>query len=732
MATTASAPPAPNGFLFQSNLHDNSLLEEFTSRPISFGEPMPKNSWSFDVGTKEVIVGPRSPSPSSGSGSGIKAKKRSLTINGEGVVAGDSEAEEDDEEDEDQEGLTEQIRKKSKKTRQQSNGHDDGLGDSSSSTIPATSGQSPQKQKHKQQIDSTPKASTSSTPTAAQGLYPVEVDLRWPEAVAHAKRAAGLYNPSMACYANATLQVLLHTPPVLRIALAHDRDHCGQRINKSFCMLCLLNDLATNDHWAGRKAYSPSEVHRSLGKLKKGFSKNRQEDTHEFFRFVTDALQATALYGKPKDLPEKLKHTSWVYRLWGGKVRSRVVCSRCNKPSDTFDDFLDLSLDVNRQGKKSISGMMTGFTREDKLEGDNKYHCDNCKGKAVATKSFKIERAPPILTLHLKRFSVNYNSYSGRARADKFNQFIEFGEFLDIAPYMVNPKTGGTRYRLFGVTCHRGVELRFGHYTSYVKGPSGQWFHADDEDMMPVKLDQVLSDKTAYLLSYIRIGEGSITPAKTPIGNGTPNSQLPNNVHRSVPSTPLSPTVSAKRRSGADSSDYEIDEDEESQEEEEEVYRPIVKRNGFIGPSTPDAWKPATSELDGAPSQGAPRGDDDMPPELPSKFGYNPNPKPKSGVPTTPPILAPKAIPPGSFYSKPSPIARPGNPLAGGGGGGSSGTSMSKKQLKKLRKKEKKFGSGANGGGKKGGAPMPYQQGRAAAGSSNWKPGIMARMKPRA
>jgi hypothetical protein len=34
--------------------------------------------------------------------------------------------------------------------------------------------------------------------------------------------------------------------------------------------------------------------------LKKGFNKNRQEDTHEFFRFVTDALQATALAGLPK------------------------------------------------------------------------------------------------------------------------------------------------------------------------------------------------------------------------------------------------------------------------------------------------------------------------------------------------------------------------------------------------------------------------------------------------
>jgi ubiquitin carboxyl-terminal hydrolase 36/42 len=56
-------------------------------------------------------------------------------------------------------------------------------------------------------------------------------------------------------------------------------------------------------------------------------------------------------------------------------VRSRVVCSKCNKPSDTFDHFLDLSLDCG-PAKKSITDMLAGFIKNDKLEGDNKYHCE--------------------------------------------------------------------------------------------------------------------------------------------------------------------------------------------------------------------------------------------------------------------------------------------------------------------------------------------------------------------
>lgn len=80
-------------------------------------------------------------------------------------------------------------------------------------------------------------------------------------------------------------------------------------------MLCALRMMVDGDHWATKKAYAPKMVHGHLNReshhhpsglkltrivIKKGFSKSRQEDTHEFFRFVTDALQNTALCGYPK------------------------------------------------------------------------------------------------------------------------------------------------------------------------------------------------------------------------------------------------------------------------------------------------------------------------------------------------------------------------------------------------------------------------------------------------
>jgi len=40
----------------------------------------------------------------------------------------------------------------------------------------------------------------------------------------------------------------------------------------------------------------------------------------------------------------------------------------------------------------------------------------------------------------LKRFRINYNSYSGRPSANKFNGMIDYPERLDIAPFMVDPE----------------------------------------------------------------------------------------------------------------------------------------------------------------------------------------------------------------------------------------------------------------------------------------------------
>ena len=94
------------------------------------------------------------------------------------------------------------------------------------------------------------------------------------------------------------------------------------------------------------------------------------------------------------------------------------------------------------------------------------------------------------------------------------------------------------------MTCHRGGELRYGHYTSYVRAPNGQWYDADDDDMSPASLKHVLNDKNAYLLSYVRVedDEYAAGPSENEPTQGMANGHVGNkpslNGHASQPASP--------------------------------------------------------------------------------------------------------------------------------------------------------------------------------------------------
>jgi ubiquitin carboxyl-terminal hydrolase 36/42 len=226
------------------------------------------------------------------------------------------------------------------------------------------------------------------------------------------------------------------------------------------------------------------------------------------------------------------------------------------------------------------------------------------------------------------------------------------------------------------VTCHRGAELRFGHYTSYVRGPQGAWFHADDEDMTPVPLAKVLNENTAYLLSYIRVGDSDQGPGARPTstkssplparplanghanGNGNANGNGHNNGTNGSAASP--PSMKRKRQ---------WTDDDDSQ------------------PATPSraAHTPPPSDSD-----------DEAPQErTPIKWTYGGNPKKSKG------LLAPRAQNPESL--KISPIDRPSHP--------SPVLDSPRRKKDKMRKKMKS------------GPPMPFKAGNGRNGSGGFPKG---------
>jgi ubiquitin carboxyl-terminal hydrolase 36/42 len=166
------------------------------------------------------------------------------------------------------------------------------------------------------------------------------------------------------------------------------------------------------------------DVLQRLSEIAKHFRRGRQEDAHEFLRYLIEAMQKSCLAGLGK-VDHKVAETTWVYRLFGGRLRSRVKCRNCGHPSDTFDSVLDLSIDVN--GVRNLKESLHKFVKLDVLKGADRYKCGKCKQFVVADKGFTVHDAPTILTIHMKRFTP-----FGR----KIVNPVRYEEHLDLQPYM--------------------------------------------------------------------------------------------------------------------------------------------------------------------------------------------------------------------------------------------------------------------------------------------------------
>lgn len=234
----------------------------------------------------------------------------------------------------------------------------------------------------------------------------------------------------------------------------------------------------------------PDPIVGNITKIAKHFRRGRQEDAHEFLRYLIEAMQKSCLAGFGPKPDHKLAESTWVHQLFGGRLRSRVKCRSCGHPSDTFDSVLDLSIDVN--GVHTLKESLHKFVKLDVLKGADRYKCEKCKQFVVADKGFTVHDAPTILTIHMKRFTP-----FGR----KIVNPVRYDEQLDLQPYMSDGQFGPT-YRLFGVINHAGKGPNSGHYYAYVKSVKGRWYEMNDESVEP--RHSGMAERNAYILLYIR------------------------------------------------------------------------------------------------------------------------------------------------------------------------------------------------------------------------------------
>lgn len=270
---------------------------------------------------------------------------------------------------------------------------------------------------------------------------------------------------------------------------------------------------------------APLKIQSCLRIFAEHFRCGRQEDAHEFLRYVIDACHNTCLRLKNlqhrrssakgvEQAADSANTTTVVKEIFGGALQSQVKCLSCCKESNKVDDIMDISLDVLLSN--SLKEALQKFFQPEILDGSNKYKCDNCKKLVEARKQMSILQAPNVLVIQLKRFEGIFGG--------KIDKAIAFEEVLVLSSFMCKASQDPRpEYKLFGTIVHSGYSQESGHYYAYIKDAMGRWYCCNDSFVTLSTLQDVLSEKV-YILFFSRTNQRSTSASTAVALNGTKSS----------------------------------------------------------------------------------------------------------------------------------------------------------------------------------------------------------------
>lgn len=201
----------------------------------------------------------------------------------------------------------------------------------------------------------------------------------------------GLKNPSIYCYMNCVLQILLSIPELnyyfLYKKYKQEQNHktliCDDYSNFISLYQYFLN------HKENKMDLPPSMLDICNSLLPRGI----MNDCEEFLMLLLKSIQEELNHNYNKKKIENIHNIDdkdiqkkwWLYReanssftdsIFTGYICSTVICNKCNKSSYNYEPFMELSVPIPKTDKSIKRCLNTYFEIE---SIDCNYHCDNCK-----------------------------------------------------------------------------------------------------------------------------------------------------------------------------------------------------------------------------------------------------------------------------------------------------------------------------------------------------------------
>jgi ubiquitin carboxyl-terminal hydrolase 8 len=195
---------------------------------------------------------------------------------------------------------------------------------------------------------------------------------------------------------------------------------------------------------------------------------------------------------------------SIVTQLFTGLYSSIVTCLECKTKSASFEPFNILQLPIPEKEKATLKECLDDYTKTEKLDDDNKFHCSKCSKKVDSEKRLTLWNTPAYLIIQLKRFRSDVRS------RHKVNTYIDYPlKDLSLEDNFNEQRKRNYKYDLIGIVRHMG-SLDGGHYVAYTKNPiNNLWYYFDDSKVRGLvevddfsEIEKIIQTKEAYILFY--------------------------------------------------------------------------------------------------------------------------------------------------------------------------------------------------------------------------------------
>jgi ubiquitin C-terminal hydrolase len=291
-------------------------------------------------------------------------------------------------------------------------------------------------------------------------------------------KATGLRNLGNTCYVNSILQQFYFIDR-FRDELFNLNPHemsvkeCRKHVTQSLQELQLLFARMST---SSLSAISPEKFCSSFrGMNNQPINPALQQDAYEFLNCFLDTVEE----GFP------IEKTHQIMSQFRGTMINEIQSLETEHPFSSRhpESFLTVLVDV--KNCRNLSQALDRLVTKEIMEGDNALYREDLDKKVRVSRQSRFKALPETLTLVLKRFEYDQNTF----QRIKLNNLFEFPLNLDLQPWTIDCNDS-CNYELKGVVVHSG-SAEYGHYYSHIHHDK-KWFEFNDKRVREIFVNQNL------------------------------------------------------------------------------------------------------------------------------------------------------------------------------------------------------------------------------------------------